>query len=250
MVDLGADYTAMSRPHTRGHLIWDFDGTLAYRSGQWSGAVAEALRRFGSLDADIETIRPFMRRGFPWHAPERANPPGRSASDWWRAVHPAFEEAFAACGATAGQARELAGRVREVYTDLSWWRVFDDTVEVLAELRARGWRHAVLSNHVPELPQLIRGLGLDSLIETVVNSAETGYEKPHPRAFAAALAALPRGGAGETEQTEEIWMIGDNIEADILGAEAVGLRAILVRNEDPRASRAARGLRDVIRMLG
>ena len=55
-----------------------------------------------------------------------------------------------------------------------------------------------------------------------------GYEKPHPQVFLQALAIF--------DNPQTIWMIGDNIEADILGAQAVGIPAILVRQEDLRAT--------------
>ncbi|HUA61713.1 MAG TPA: HAD hydrolase-like protein, partial [Verrucomicrobiae bacterium] len=64
---------------------------------------------------------------------------------------------------------------------------------------------------------------------------------PNPEAYRTALATI---GA-----TGNVWMIGDNITADVLGAEAAGLRAILVRTEDPRANRRAASLRDVRRFL-
>jgi putative hydrolase of the HAD superfamily len=226
----------------RKFLIWDFDGTLGYRPGQWSGAVVQVLRRFAGREVDIEMVRPFMRLGFPWHNPDRPNPPMRTADAWWDALLPVFEEAFVGCRVPADQAAALAAKVRPVYTDLAAWRLFDDTREVLGELHAEGWSHAILSNHVPELPSLIEGLGLRPLIHTIVNSAETGFEKPHPSAFQAALAAL--------EDPAQVWMIGDNITADVLGAESAGLRAILVRSEDPRASRRAASLREVRNFLG
>lgn len=62
------------------------------------------------------------------------------------------------------------------------------------------------------------------------SSALTGYEKPHPQAF---FQALDRLGCPET-----VWMIGDNLEADVLGAQAVGIPAILVRKVDERATYA------------
>jgi putative hydrolase of the HAD superfamily len=226
----------------RKYLIWDFDGTLGYRPGQWSGALVQVLRRFAGLEVDIETLRPFMRKGFPWHRPDRANPALRDADDWWKALVPIFQEAFVACGLSPEDANSLAGKVRSVYTDVGEWRLYEDTSDVLSELRREGWRHAILSNHVPELPSLIAGLGLDSLIGHISNSAETGFEKPHPRAFQSMLEALEAPG--------EVWMIGDNIQADVLGAESVGLRAILVRSEDPRALRRAAHLQDVRKFLG
>jgi FMN phosphatase YigB (HAD superfamily) len=64
-------------------------------------------------------------------------------------------------------------------------------------------------------------------------SAETGYEKPHAQAFASVLDVL---------RPAEAWMAGDNVVADVLGAEAVGLPAVLVRRPDPRAARYADSL--------
>jgi putative hydrolase of the HAD superfamily len=223
------------------YLIWDFDGTLGYRPGQWSGTMVQVLRRFAGLDVDIEKVRPFMQKGFPWHSPDRGNPPMRAADDWWDAMQPVFEEAFLGCRLPPDQARTLAGNVRSVYTDVAEWRLYDDTEDVLRDLLEEGWNHAILSNHVPELPSLVEGLGLGPLIRLVVNSAETGFEKPHPRAFQSALSSL--------DDPAEVWMIGDSIDADVLGAESVGLCAILVRSEDRRALRRAECLRDVRKFI-
>jgi putative hydrolase of the HAD superfamily len=223
------------------YLLWDFDGTLGYRPGQWSGAVVQVLRRFVGREVDIEKIRPFMRKGFPWHNPNQPMPPMRAAEDWWDALLPVFESAFLQCQLTPEQAKALARNVRSVYTDIAEWKLFAETRDVLSDLGEKGWRHAILSNHVPELPSLINGLGIGPLICQIVNSADTGFEKPHPRAFQAALEALENPG--------EVWMIGDNIEADVLGAESVGLRAILVRGSDPRAQRRADSLWDVQKFL-
>jgi FMN phosphatase YigB (HAD superfamily) len=40
-------------------------------------------------------------------------------------------------------------------------------------------------------------------------------------------------------------MVGDNVVADVLGAEAVGIPAVLVRRPDPRAVRYADSLAGV-----
>src|ERR1700733_6018107 len=139
----------------RKYLIWDFDGTLAYRPGKWSGTMAEVVKRFAGLDVDVETLRPFMQKGFPWDSPDRVNPPMRTADSWWAAMRPVFEGAFVGCGLPPDQARTLAGEVRSVYTDVAQWRLYDDTREVLEELLADEWNHVILSNHVPELPSLV-----------------------------------------------------------------------------------------------
>ena len=60
------------------YLIWDFDGTLAYREGQWPAwtqALMEVLdREIPGHGAALEPLRPFLRAGFPWHSPEIHHP--------------------------------------------------------------------------------------------------------------------------------------------------------------------------------
>jgi putative hydrolase of the HAD superfamily len=226
------------------HLLWDFDGTLGRRQGRWSGAIVDVLRRRANIDVDIETVRPFMRSGFPWDAYDRPNPPNRPAGDWWRALHPLFERAFIGCRVPPAEAAALAAEVRTTYLDLSTWSLFDDAIDVLTELRREGFTHSILSNHVPELLTIVGHLGLTPLLDVVVNSAVTGFEKPNPQAYRAALAVM-----GNPDPAE-VWMIGDDVRADYLGAESAGLRAILVRSTDPRAARRAETLRGVRPFLG
>jgi putative hydrolase of the HAD superfamily len=131
-------------------------------------------------------------------------------------VH-AYEQA----GVDHDLAVAAAAHVPEAYVDPSYWTVFDDTRPVLARMREAGWRHVVLSNHVPELPNLVHDLGLDDLIEDVITSATTGYEKPHPQMFTDAIRRAGSPG--------QVWMIGDSPTADIAGAERAGIPALLVR---------------------
>ena len=129
-------------------------------------------------------------------------------------------------------ARRAATHASRHYLELEHWEVFADTIPVLTALRAEGWRHAIVSNHVPELPELVDALGLTHLFDAVLTSGLTGYEKPHPEAFARGRHAL-----GEPA---ELWMVGDNPTVDVEGADREGIRAILVRTaERARRSPAA-----------
>ena len=91
----------------------------------------------------------------------------------------------------------------------------------------------ILSNHVPELPALVAALGLDDLVESIFTSAVIGYDKPHPEAFRHALRA-----SGDPASR---WMVGDNPVADVAGAEALGIPAVLIRTAggEPDALAAA-----------
>ncbi len=204
-------------------LIWDFDGTLGYRAGgSWTAALLEVIRHdTPGLDVDIDHLRPYLQSGFPWHTPERSHLELKSAGQWWATLVPLFEQAFEGVGFAPARARSLAGQVRPVYTCPERWRLFLDAIPALDRLSSQGWTHVLLSNHVPELGEILRHLGLRPYLARVFNSAETGYEKPHPWAFRAVLE--------EVGDVAAAWVIGDSFGADVLGAEAVGIPGILVR---------------------
>ncbi len=138
-------------------------------------------------------------------------------------LSPVFVRAFEAEGVDPSTERRLAVEVRRAYLDPRHWRLFDDATPALRELSSRGWAHLILSNHAPELPEILDTLGLVGQMLEVFNSAESGYEKPHPRAFDGVLETV----AG----AEAAWMVGDSLATDVRGAEAVGLPAILVRGQ-------------------
>ena len=97
-------------------------------------------------------------------------------------------------------------------------------VSVLTKLANEGWHNVILSNHVPELPAIVDGVGLGAFVDNVISSANAGYEKPHPAIF-----DLARKLFGDPK---EVWMVGDNPQDDVEGARTVGIPAILVQRPD------------------
>jgi putative hydrolase of the HAD superfamily len=213
-------------------VMWDFDGTLAWRDGLWSGCILEVLDEHEpGHGATVQDIRARLSGGFPWHRHETPHPELAEADAWWQALTPLIAGAIAGCGVAETRARELSPAVRERFVDgTRVWRLFDDTCAALEATAEAGWRNVIVSNHVPELSGLARQLGLDGLVREIFSSAGTGYEKPHPEAFRAALSAC-----GEPS---ERWMVGDNPRADVAGAEALGIPAILIRTEGEATRRA------------
>lgn len=210
------------------YLIWDFDGTLAYRPGGWSGVLALlATRKTPGLDITPDSIRPYLQSGFPWHAPECAHI-GQSADEWWEELLPLFARALRGVGVEAEQARALAREVRSVYADPSGWVRYEDALPTLQALSECGWQHILLTNHIPELPDLLYALGFTSQFAAIFNSAQTGWEKPNAHAFRTALEWIDAH--SEVGYQPEIWMIGDSLKSDVRGAQEVGLRAILARS--------------------
>jgi putative hydrolase of the HAD superfamily len=224
------------------YLIWDFDGTLGYRVGGWTGALLDILRQEAPLcEVTAEQLRLHLQTGFPWHAPDQPHTAVTSADQWWNALDPIFERAYRAVGISVQRACQITKQVRHFYPHPDAWRLFEDTIPALAWLSAQGWTHVILSNHVPELRSIIRHLQLGEYISRIFNSAKTGYEKPHPQAFRNVLDSLDRRAA--------VWMIGDSIKADVTGAALVGIPSILVRTHHPDVQYCCSELSQVLAII-
>ena len=103
---------------------------------------------------------------------------------------------------------------------------YEDTIEVLTAVKTAGLRTGVVTNRWLYGMRVLEDLayfGLDHLIDALVSSEEVGFRKPHPFIFQKALERL-------AVRPDEAVMIGDSYEADILGARAAGIDAILKLN--------------------
>ncbi|MGC8903599.1 HAD family hydrolase [Thermus sp.] len=121
--------------------------------------------------------------------------------------------------------QELVAR----WKDPALWPLAPGAEETLRALKAEGYPLAVVSNWDATLPEILEVVGLKRYFDHLAVSAFSGYAKPDPRLFQEALQAL--GVA-----PEEAVHVGDS-EADLLGAEAVGMRALLFDplGENPKA---------------
>jgi putative hydrolase of the HAD superfamily len=103
------------------------------------------------------------------------------------------------------------------------FEAFDDAA-VLPELRGRGLRLVVVSNWDCSLPDVLASAGLLELVDAVVASAIVGAAKPDARIFRAGLAAAGCSAA-------EALHVGDSAENDVAGAQAAGIRALLLARD-------------------
>jgi putative hydrolase of the HAD superfamily len=204
-------------------IFWDFEGTLVYIRSLWGAALVSVLDECEPGHCiHPERLRPYLKTGFPWHTPEQPHLHLKTTDDWWSNLETVFIRAYQGVGFGLVRSSELAKQVRKYVINPDRYFIFEDTIPVLENLRTHGWKHAILSNHIPELPDMVKVLGLSAYVDFCISSAQSGYEKPHPEAFRNALKI--------TSNPDIVWMIGDNPKADIQGAEALGIPAILVRN--------------------
>ncbi len=128
---------------------------------------------------------------------------------------------------------DLLTTLHRAFDDPARYRLFLDVIPVLRRLRGAGYRLGIISNWSWNLPELCTGLGIADVFAQIVTSARVGISKPHRGIFAYACAAL--GVA-----PHEAMHVGDNIVADVQGAQAAGLRAVhLVRTDDRAAPSTA-----------
>ena len=103
---------------------------------------------------------------------------------------------------------------------------------VLARLRGRV-RLAVCSNfsHSDTARAVLADAGLLTHFDAVVISMDVGIRKPRPEIFRAALESLDAA-------PEETLHVGDNLEADVAGAAALGIRPVWITRcvGDPEAA--------------
>jgi putative hydrolase of the HAD superfamily len=134
--------------------------------------------------------------------------------------------------------------VREAMLRSIRFDAYPEVAAALQELRGRGLRLVVASNWDCSLPEVLERVGLGRLVDAVVSSAEAGAAKPDPGLFEAALTA-----AGS--EPREAVHVGDDPDADVAGARAAGLRAVLVaRRGDPsRSVDAIHGLDELASLI-
>lgn len=96
-----------------------------------------------------------------------------------------------------------------------------DLVDLIRDLRERGLRTALLSNHASNLPDLLRDLGLEDLFDVVVVSALEGVVKPDPAIYRRALDRL--GVAPE----EAVFV--DDQRANVKAAQRLGMTGFRFR---------------------
>ena len=111
----------------------------------------------------------------------------------------------------------------------------------MTTLREEGWRHVIVSNHVPELAEIVAGLGIRPFFADVITSGLVGYEKPHAQIFEAAVRCAIPGAP--------IWMIGDDPECDCHPVGTFGANAILIRAAAPTFERHAADLWQAARLI-
>jgi putative hydrolase of the HAD superfamily len=200
-------------------VFLDIGDTVMRANPSWEGVYTLALEEFG-VQVPMDGLRDALRRayhhgGYGWEGGFEATP----ETSFQRTVE-MDRRALAELGVT-DLPEAFYRRLGEVFLLVSSWHVFPDAVPALEALRARGLAIGAVSNWIWQLPELLHSLELVSHFDFVAASARVGFEKPHAGIFQHAL-----GEAGV--RAEEALHVGDHIDADVQGAQGVGISPVLI----------------------
>jgi putative hydrolase of the HAD superfamily len=212
-------------------VIFDFGGTLMYGRNTWDPFIAkadEALTNYMSskgIELNVNTFpREFRRR----------------LNDYFRQREKdLFETTYTHVLQELVREKgydDVPGDVIRTALDALFavtqtnWALEEDAIPTLKKLDENGYKLGIISNagDDQDVQQLARGFGIQKYFDFILTSAACSYRKPHPRIFELALAnwyLLP----------SEAVMVGDNLTADIRGAQSAGIYGVwLNRRADPQ----------------
>ncbi|TML22028.1 MAG: HAD family hydrolase [Actinobacteria bacterium] len=179
-------------------LLLDLDNTLLDRAGAFQVWATDFLTRIGAPRAELDWLLDVDADGLTnrWDVAE-------AIKDRYRLRTPSID------------------LVEELHDGIVERTRLDPLVACALRIAAdAGWVPVAVSNGATRQQEAkIRHTGLDRYLADWVISEEAGVSKPNPRIFAIAAerARMRLNGA---------WMVGDSPEADIGGANALGLPSV------------------------
>lgn len=219
-------------------VLFDLDDTLLnYSEGAdavYARSLAEVANPLGldvpALVAELDAVRQWFWGDPIRHRRERTDMPGA-----WRKI---YVEALCRQRVPAARAEALGAEMARRFTDARWEvvRPLPGAFDLLEALAARGVPLGMITNgDAAQQREKLRRFDLERHFRVIVIEGEFGRGKPDREVFAHALEVL----GVEARQT---WMVGDNLEFDIGGAQALGARGVWIdrHGKGPPAGAAVR----------
>ena len=189
------------------HTLWDFDrnSALAFK------AIFELNAIEVSYDNFLEVYSPINFTYWKWYREERVT---KAQLRYGR-----FKKTFDALGVKITD--DIIDKLSEDYIEYlpNNNYLFDHAVDILSYLTTKYKLHIITNGFEEVQTKKLVNSKIDHYFKSVITSEAAGVKKPHHKIFEMAL-----GDSGATSATSV--MIGDTYEADIIGAQNVGMKAI------------------------
>lgn len=208
-------------------ILFDFDGTLRH-SDPDGGEVFRAFAQEMGLEIDEALHLNSARWMHYYFARSEAYLEDREQADgdlnrFWQ-LHTRRHLRFLGAPEETLEhmTAEIMGRMEGEYQPEDV--VEEDALPTIEQLRQQGFIVGVISNRREPFTDLLKDLGFDGVFEITLAAGEIEAWKPDPQVFQHALDRL------EMDPGDAVY-IGDNYYADVVGAEAAGMQAVLI---DPK----------------
>ncbi|OGW67622.1 MAG: hypothetical protein A3A88_04440, partial [Nitrospirae bacterium RIFCSPLOWO2_01_FULL_62_17] len=122
--------------------------------------------------------------------------------------------------------------VFDAFSGPSHWALYPETVGVLMGLKEQGYEIGIISNFDSRLFNVLRGLGMAELFDTITISSLAHAAKPAPKIFQFALDK-------HAMDPDDAVHVGDSRRDDVEGARKAGLQAVLIERESQLTSSAS-----------
>jgi len=194
-------------------IFFDFGNTLVYLNPGEAEIFVQLLQKQGFVVGE-EAVREAFKAADAFYRQNLFAYNGRSEEFWLIYNGIMLKEL-----GIADPDRRLAKAIMEGFE--GFWHLYPETRTVLEGLHRRGYKLGLISNSTDEIRKRLDYLDLAKYFASITYSQEAGAEKPDPRIFRIALA---RTGCPPKEAIH----VGDDYEADVLGAAACDITPILV----------------------
>lgn len=189
------------------HTLWDFDKN----SGLTFKKIFELNNINIELGTFLEVYEPINLKYWKLYREERVSKPDLR--------YGRLKEAFDTLGVSVND--DMINYLSEAYIDYltTFNHLFEGAIEILEYLQYKYHLHIITNGFEEAQERKMQNSKIRSYFKTVTNSEMVGVKKPNPKIFNYAL------NSAEANPNESI-MIGDSLEADIAGAQKVGMRTI------------------------
>jgi HAD superfamily hydrolase (TIGR01549 family) len=228
-----------SDAHPIRYVIFDLGNTLFYFQGSWHDAikegyqaVAQTLKQLGYIDNTAAFLQRFI---FQMQAYTRE----REATYIEQTSLVVLRRTLKEFNPHEIPTDDLRTAINALYhISEQHWEIEEDTIACLETLKTEGYRLGVISNaaDAQDAHFLIKKGNIGPYFDQVLISAEIGLRKPHPKVFRKALTFWQA-------QPEETVMVGDTLNADILGAQRIKMPAVWITR---RAEKVGYGQQQII----
>ena len=195
------------------HTLWDFDKN--------SGLTFEKIFRLYGIDVELrdflEVYEPINLKYWKLYREERVT---KSALRYSR-----LKEVFDAINFSVED--DIINHLSVSYIDYltTFNHLFDGTVEILDYLKDKYQLHIITNGFEEAQERKMINSNIKRYFKTITNSEMVGVKKPNPKIFNFAL------NAANAIASESV-MIGDSLEADIQGADIIGMETIYFDYKD------------------